>query len=149
VLAAVLSPLSAWASDDAPAPISLAAEVVCEKPTYRVGQIFIVGGRVVPHAVIHGYLSLSPGDILSESNLRLAEVRLEQSGLFEVDAAHGLRPTVTALSPGSEGRVTDVRVEVQERSDTWLRWRLHRGGRALAAWPGGGLPAVLLAWLGD
>jgi hypothetical protein len=130
-------------------PGTATGEVVREEPLRRVGQIFILGNETVPHGVILRQLCLYPGAVLSTPDLRAAERNLERLGLFHVDAARDLRPTVTALTSGGEERFVDVRVEVQEKPNARWLWHLHRGARALAAWPLGGPSAALASYFGE
>src|SRR5262249_48960545 len=59
---------------------------------------------------------LYPGEVLRLADLQQAEKKLAALGLFEVDAAMGVRPTVTVLDPESDTEFKDVLVMVQAAS---------------------------------
>jgi outer membrane protein assembly factor BamA len=87
----------------------------------RIGPIFILGNEITRQDVILDAVGLYPGQLLRAADLWAAEKNLERLGLFVVDRARGVRPTVVVLQGGDEFR--DVLVSVQEKHTTSLRLR--------------------------
>jgi outer membrane protein insertion porin family len=96
---------------ESPKQVQAAYEVV-EAPPAKVGQIIIVGNERTMDQVIRKYIPLYPGQPLLYPNLRIAEKNLTKLGIFNVDPAQGIRPTLTVLESDSE--VKDILVQVQE-----------------------------------
>src|SRR5262249_13366219 len=87
---------------------------VQERPPIRVGEIRVVGNDVTKENVIRRQIPLYPGQILTFPDLRLAEKKLAQLNIFEVNPATGVRPTVTVIDPEGPGEFKDVLVTVNE-----------------------------------
>jgi outer membrane protein assembly factor BamA len=85
---------------------------VSEKPPLRIGEVIIVGNTVTKDEVIRKTIALQPGQILCYPELRLAEINLMRLGIFEVDPARGVRPTVELLD--GDGDYRDILVTVRE-----------------------------------
>jgi outer membrane protein assembly complex protein YaeT len=85
-----------------------------EKPTARVGQIFIVGNTTTRQNVILRQVPLFPGQVLSYPALADAERNLAKLGIFEVNPETGVRPQVTVLDPDSDSPYKDILINVQE-----------------------------------
>jgi outer membrane protein insertion porin family len=86
-----------------------------EKRPDRVGQIFVIGNTQTSTESILAHIPLCPGQILSESDLRQAEKTLAELGLFVVDPAKGVRPTITVRAADSDSAYKDIVIEVQEK----------------------------------
>jgi outer membrane protein insertion porin family len=86
----------------------------------RVGQIFIVGNEFTKQDVILSQLprTLSPGQTLKYSDLRLAERNLNKLGIFQIDRGKGARPSIYVLERNGDEIYRDVLVEVKE-APTW------------------------------
>jgi hypothetical protein len=86
---------------------------VQEKPTARVGQIFIVGNEVTHHNVILRELPLFPGGILYYPDLKQAEKKLTSLDAFKSGAKP---PTVTVIDNPSDpdNPYKDILISVQE-----------------------------------
>ena len=55
-----------------------------EKPTPKVGQVFIIGNDITQDRVIRDLVGLMPGQTLRYPELRLAEMNLAKSKLFSL-----------------------------------------------------------------
>jgi hypothetical protein len=88
---------------------------VGSRPTFKVGQIFIVGNDETADGVIRSVLPFCAGQLLLGEDLRAAERNLVRLGLFEIDAKTGIRPTVVPIDgiPGSQYK--DILVQVKEK----------------------------------
>jgi hypothetical protein len=84
----------------------------------KIGQIFIIGNEVTKQGVILEALGLFPGQVLRAADLRSAEKNLQRLGIFKIDPAKGIRPTVVVLNEEGEGEFKDILVSVEETS-TW------------------------------
>jgi outer membrane protein assembly factor BamA len=84
----------------------------------RVGQIFITGITITRQDVILNAVQMYPGTVLRPADLTKAEKNLEQLGLFEIDRARGVRPTLSIVG---EGHFKDILVTVQETRTSRLR----------------------------
>jgi outer membrane protein assembly factor BamA len=85
-----------------------------ERPRYIVGQVIIVGNEITQDRVVREALDLYPGQELSYPALRLAERNLARLGIFEVNPAQGIRPTVTTIDGPPGSTFKDVLVLVKE-----------------------------------
>ena len=83
-----------------------------DAPRVKVGEVIIVGNEVTQDRVIREAVGLYPGQVLRPEDLRTAEKNLERLGIFEIDPARGIRPTVTVLD--GDGEFRDVMVRVTE-----------------------------------
>jgi RNA polymerase sigma factor (sigma-70 family) len=90
----------------------LKAESPPDRPV-RIGEVIIRGNEKVAEATIRAKVHLHPGQLLRYEDLRLAEKKLAESGLFNVDPDRGIPPTVTVIESNSEYK--DVLITVQEK----------------------------------
>jgi outer membrane protein assembly factor BamA len=87
----------------------------------RIGEIKISGNTVTCDHVILGAIGIYPGQVYFEADLRAAENNLIKLGIFEVDPAKSIKPTVQVIDPDGPGKVKDVLVIVQEKYTTSLK----------------------------
>jgi outer membrane protein assembly factor BamA len=85
----------------------------------KIGQIFIVGNEVTRSSVVLEALGLYPGQVLRPEDLRAAEKNLARLGIFTVDPARGIRPTVTVTE--GDGEFSDILVWDDEISNILVR----------------------------
>jgi hypothetical protein len=69
-------------------------------PVARVGEIKVEGNGHTSQKAILDRVPLYPGKMLFYSDLKAAEANLAATGLFVVDAAKGIRPTVEVVETG-------------------------------------------------
>jgi outer membrane protein assembly factor BamA len=81
--------------------------------TKRVGQIFLVGNERISAESILAHVPLYPGQVLTYPELRQAEKTLAKLGLFVVDPANGIRPTITVAD--RDGVYKDLVITVKEK----------------------------------
>jgi RNA polymerase sigma factor (sigma-70 family) len=79
----------------------------------RIGQITITGHNKVDDSVIRACLDFYPGQELNYADLRAAERKLADSGLFNMDPERGILPTITVRE--SDNEFKDILVVVQEK----------------------------------
>jgi outer membrane protein assembly factor BamA len=79
----------------------------------KIGKIHVAGNKVIPTALILAQSGLIPGQVLSYPDLKKAEEELAKLKFLEVDAAGGVRPTVTVID--SESEVKDLLIFVKEK----------------------------------
>jgi RNA polymerase sigma factor (sigma-70 family) len=93
-----------------------APKPAAERPA-RVGQIFIIGNEKTEQRVILKQVPLYPGQVLTYPDLKAAERNLERTGLFVVDPAKGVRPTVTVCDNPADPDSTfkDIIITVKEK----------------------------------
>jgi outer membrane protein assembly complex protein YaeT len=96
-----------------PGEVALHYEIQ-ERPPARVGNIYVVGNDTTKQNVILRQVPLYPGQVLTYPDLRLAEKKLAQLNIFEINPATGIRPTVTVIDPDGPGEFKDILVNVQE-----------------------------------
>ena len=86
-------------------------------PRGRVGQIFIVGNTKTRMNIILDKLSLYPGQIFAQDDLKNAEKSLVRLDRFVIDPIKGIRPTVTVLDNPNDptGEYKDIVVTVTEK----------------------------------
>lgn len=94
---------------------SLHAQPKAKDPDH-VGEVIIVGNTITQDRVIRDVLDFYPGQILDRAKLRAAEKKLEQLGLFQVDAKAKIRPTIQVLD--APGPFKDILIRVEERATT-------------------------------
>lgn len=100
------------------------AEAAKRKPIAFVGEVIIIGNTVTQDRVIRQELfRIQPGQILRPRQLRIAERKLAALGLFKVDPAKKIRPTVQVLQ--SPGPFKDILVKVEETSTR--QWKVEAG----------------------
>jgi outer membrane protein assembly complex protein YaeT len=89
---------------------------VMERPPAKVGYIYIVGNDVTKQNVILRELpeGLSPGQVLSYPDLRIAERNLIRRNIFANNPETGARPTVEVLDREGDQEFKDILVRVQE-----------------------------------
>jgi hypothetical protein len=90
-----------------------------QAPPARVGQIFVTGNTITRQEVICKAVEMLPGQALNRADVRKSEKNLERLGLFVVDRAKGIRPTVRVLE--GEGDFKDILVTVQETRTSRIR----------------------------
>jgi outer membrane protein assembly factor BamA len=81
-----------------------------------VGEVFIAGNNYRRDAEIRALINITPGQRLSYPELKAAEDALVDSGLFKVDSATGVRPTVQVLD--GPGQFKDILVKVEDLPPT-------------------------------
>jgi outer membrane protein insertion porin family len=89
---------------------------VREMPPVHVGNIEPVGNTRTRTSVILKQIGLYPGQILTFPDLQVAEERLRNSGLFEVDQQSGVGPRIEVRDLDTPGDYKDIFVHVQETS---------------------------------
>jgi outer membrane protein assembly factor BamA len=94
------------------------------KPITYVGEVIIVGNTLTQDRVIRQALTdICPGQVLRPRQLRIAERKLAGMGLFKVDPAQKIRPTVQILQTPSPFK--DILVRVEEASTR--QWKYESG----------------------
>lgn len=129
-----------------------------KEPSWRVGQIFIIGNDVTPHDIILEAVGLCPGERITRAELRAAERRLAGLGLFRTE--RGREPRVRILtSPllGKDQEFFDIRVDVEEKPGAIVARGLADGLAFIRAWnkegffvavdEAGGVLGDLIKWL--
>ncbi len=101
-------------NDKVPGEVFVHYEVV-ERPPARVGRVIITGNTVTKDNVIRRQIPLLPGQILSFPDIAVGEQNLARLGLFQVDPAMGVRPTISVLDPESDSPFKDLLVQVEEQ----------------------------------
>lgn len=86
---------------------------VMEQGPARINNIIIQGNERTRENVILRVLGLYEGQVLSWPQVRAAEERLANMGLFEVSPESGIRPTVTVIDTDNPN-YKDVLVQVKE-----------------------------------
>lgn len=81
---------------------------------YRVGQVEVVGGRHFSPDLIRRWGDLAPGEVMTLPRFRDALEDYNQNPFATVDAV---------LSPGAQTGVSDVTLQVEDRSP----WRVYAG----------------------
>ncbi len=99
---------------DTPGTVAINYQVK-ERPISRIGQIFVVGNDKISTDSILAHVPLFPGQILSYPDLKEAEKRLAELGLFVVDPATGVHPTITVVDPDDHSIYKDIRITVREK----------------------------------
>lgn len=84
-------------------------------PHYVVGQIIVVGNEHTPTEFVLRQLGFDAGRTVTEDDLRRAEQRLTQTGLFEVNPQTGMRPTISIMSAANPKAPVDILVHVHDR----------------------------------
>lgn len=84
-------------------------------PRYVVGQIIVVGNEHTPTEFVLRQLGFDSGKTVTEDDLRHAEQRLTQTGLFEVNPQTGMRPTISIMSATNPKAPVDILVHVHDR----------------------------------
>jgi RNA polymerase sigma factor (sigma-70 family) len=81
----------------------------------RIGDVKIVGNSKIPVRLILDAVPLVPGAVLRDTDVRRAERNLARLGLFEMNAAKNIRPTVTVLETNDGSGFKDIVVRVKEK----------------------------------
>jgi outer membrane protein assembly factor BamA len=84
-----------------------------EQSPARIAQIIVTGNKRISSESILAHVPLFPGQILTYPDLQRAENALAELGLFVVDPATGVRPTVTVLD--SSTAYKDILITVKEK----------------------------------
>lgn len=87
---------------------------IMERPPVRVGNVQIVGNERTEDRIILRELGMYPGQILTWPDLRVAEQRLANLNIFEMNPETGVRPRVEVLDLDSPSEYKDILVNVQE-----------------------------------
>lgn len=82
----------------------------------RIGAIHVTGNERISSESILVHVPLVPGQILSFDDLKQAEETLAQLGLFVVDDATGVRPTITIIDAEGNGDQRDLLITVTEKN---------------------------------
>ncbi len=98
---------------DAPGVCNLRYEVI--EPLCRIAKIRVSGNKRISNESILAYVPLRPGQMISASDLKQAEKNLAELGLFVVDAAMGVRPTITVVDSDADGNHKDLLITVKEK----------------------------------
>jgi outer membrane protein insertion porin family len=75
---------------------------ISEGDKYRIGKVNVVVEGEYPHTrrnVVLNHLSIRPGDIADIREIRKSQVRLQRSGLFEMDPTRGVAPKIAFTRP--------------------------------------------------
>ncbi|MGH7223468.1 MAG: POTRA domain-containing protein [Gemmataceae bacterium] len=99
---------------DSPGVCNVRYEVV--EHTRRIGKIHVTGNKLISSESILAHVPLVPGNVLSYSDLQQAEQNLAELGLFVVDAATGVRPTVTVIDAEGDSDQKDLLITVKEKA---------------------------------
>src|SRR5947209_12349820 len=87
-----INPIQAQKEDE---KTSASAGVLQSKPNkVMVGQVIIVGNEKTPDAEIRKQLDMYPGQVLHYPSIRIAEEKLAKLGIFVVDTAKEIHPTI-------------------------------------------------------
>lgn len=105
-------PRSHNSSEASPKSITVANKSK-EQPPARIGQIILTGNKRISSESILAHVSLFPGQVLTYPDLQKAENALAELGLFVVDPAAGVRPTITVLD--SDSAYKDILITVKEK----------------------------------
>ena len=82
----------------------------------RVREIIVFGNTKTPELVILAQLPFKPGDSFSQADLQLAVRKLELLGIFVVDPARGIRPSVKCIiDPRVQTVYRDILVQIEEK----------------------------------
>jgi len=95
--------------------VTVQYEIVEGKPV-RVGNVQIIGNTRTEDRIVLRELGLYPGQILTWPDIRIAEQRLANLNIFEMNAETGVRPTVEVRDLDSPSEFKDIVVNVQETS---------------------------------
>ncbi len=101
---------------------SALGQPAAKEPQRRIGSIYIVGNEFTRQDVILKAVGLSPGWVLRDRDLRIAEENLARLGIFKFDPATGVRPTVTVLDPDGPNEFKEILVQVQETPTRCVRF---------------------------
>ena len=105
-----------------------AAESPRRKPIAYVGEVIIIGNTITQDRVIRQALvGIQPGQILRPRELKIAERKLAAMGIFHVDPAKNIRPTVQVLN--TPGPFKDILVKIEETSTR--QWKVESGPNAI------------------
>ena len=96
--------------DTAPEPPPL----ICPHPC-KLGEIKIIGNELTTDGNILRLLELYRGQSLTENGLKNAKNALIDCGLFGLDEAKRLEPTIQIIDPEGPGEYKDILVFVPER----------------------------------
>jgi outer membrane protein assembly factor BamA len=86
-----------------------------EPSSVRIGQILVSGNKRISSESIRAHIPLSPGQVLTSSDLRQAEKMLAELGLFVVDPTTGIHPTIAVVDSEDDSAVKDIRILVKEK----------------------------------
>src|SRR5262245_58883579 len=90
--------------------------VVQERAPAMVGDINIIGNDRTQDRVILRNLGFYPGQVLTWPDIRAAEARLANLGIFEVDQEKGIRPTIVIRDQDSDNPYKTIYINVNETS---------------------------------
>jgi hypothetical protein len=97
--------------------VILPSPVIAGEVWKQIAKIKIVGSETISDTTILKIAGLKPGDLLfeGEEDCKAAGRRLVSSGMFIVDKAHGVRPTVTFQRDDGWSKSCDILITVEER----------------------------------
>ncbi len=95
-----------------PHEVTVQYEVIEQGPV-RVAHIIIQGNERTKDSVVLRTLGIYEGQVLSWPQIRAAEERLANLGLFDVNREQGMRPTITVIDTDHPG-YKDVVVQIKE-----------------------------------
>jgi outer membrane protein insertion porin family len=75
---------------------------ISEGDKYRIGKVNVIVEGEYPHTrrnVVLNHLSVRPGDIADTREIRKSQIRLQRSGLFEIDPTRGVSPKIAFSRP--------------------------------------------------
>jgi outer membrane protein assembly complex protein YaeT len=100
---------------DTPGVVNIQYQVVEQQPA-MVGDINIIGNDRTQDRIILRNLGFYPGQVLTWPDVRAAEQRLANLGIFEVDQEKGIRPTIVIRDQDSDNPYKTIDVNVKETS---------------------------------
>jgi outer membrane protein insertion porin family len=104
---------------DLPGLVNIRYEVH-ETPS-RIGTIRVTGNKRISSESILAHVPLVPGQVLSFADLKQAEQNLAELGLFVVDAAAGVRPTITVIDREGDDERKDLLITVKEKRQAKIK----------------------------
>jgi outer membrane protein insertion porin family len=104
---------------DVPGLVNIRYEVH-ETPS-RIGKIRVTGSKRISSESILAHVPLVPDQVLSFADLKQAERNLAELGLFVVDAAAGVRPTITVIDVGGDNERKDLLITVKEKRQAKIK----------------------------
>ncbi|HZU36707.1 MAG TPA: BamA/TamA family outer membrane protein, partial [Gemmataceae bacterium] len=120
---ASIQPILTWPQDK-PGTVNIVYDVR-EQPPAKVGEIKIIGNYVTRQNVILRQLQgISPGQVLSYPDLRVAEANLTRLNIFENNPEQGIHPTVEVIPNQEDKEFKDIAVHVQETATGSLMFGL-------------------------
>src|SRR5260221_2403373 len=85
-------------------------------PPVAAGEITVSGNERTRQSIIYRNLGIYPGEILSFPDIKIAEERVANLGIFEVNPQQGIAPRIEVRDLDRPGEMKDIFVHVQETS---------------------------------